>query len=319
MAEFLYLTDRDLEALGITPDDVTDAVEKAILDKAAGRLLDTPKSVILPGEARYMMSTLSVGNTEGLTVVKQVTVSPDNAARGLPGINGAVIVLDARTGLIRALMGANWITGTRTAALSAVAARRMANPDAKSIAFVGCGTQAHTHLAAFSGMFPLTEVRAVGRGAAKVQKFCETARSLGLKATASDNPEEALTGADLVVTSITLDYAAAPFLDARWLKPGAFAAITDLGIPWRAEGMESLGQVVIDDRAQEDAMEKKLVDPALVTADLTEILSGTATVAPDPDRPSAFVFRGLALGDYAAAALALTRAEAAGAGRKLPI
>ena len=319
MAEFLYLSDGDLDALGITPAEVADAVEQAIRDKASGDLRDAPKTAILPGAGRYMMSTLAVGTREDLTVVKQVTVSPDNHARGLPGINGAVMVLDARTGLLRALMGANWITGARTAALSAVAARRLADPASRVVAFIGCGTQARTHLAAFAGMFPLAEIRAVGRGRAKVDAFCDHARGMGLTASAAETAAAAIRGADIVVSSITLDHSVEPFLDARWLKPGAFAAITDLGIPWLPDGMTALGQVVIDDRAQEDAMDKKMVDPGLVTADLTEMVGGAVAIAHDPARPSAFIFRGLALGDYAAAALALARAEARDAGRRLPI
>ncbi len=319
MTDFVYLNDADLEALAISPTDVADAVEAAILDKAAGALMDAPKSVILPGEARYMMSTLAVGNRQDLTVVKQVSVCPENPAKGLATTNGAIIVLDARTGLLRALMGANWVTGTRTAALSAVAARRLANPKSASVAFVGCGLQAHTHLDAFSAMFPLTEIRAFGRGQANIDRLCKKADGMGLKATVSDSAEAAIRGADLVVTSITLDYSVAPFLDGRWMEPGAFAAITDLGIPWKAKGMGAFGQVVIDDRAQEATMEKKLVAPSLVTADLGDVVSGAIKVGFDPERPSAFAFRGIALGDYAAAALALARAEAKGAGKRLPL
>ena len=51
----------------------------------------------MPGGGRYMMSTLSVGD-DGLTILKTVSVSPDNAARGLAAINGAILVLDAETG-----------------------------------------------------------------------------------------------------------------------------------------------------------------------------------------------------------------------------
>ncbi|MDF0602778.1 ornithine cyclodeaminase family protein [Psychromarinibacter sp. C21-152] len=318
MSEFLYLPDATLEELGIGTGEVADAIEAAIRDKAEGRLFDSPKAAILPGDSRYMMSTLAVGNTEELTVLKTVTVSPDNPARDLPAINGAILVLDARTGLLRALVGANWVTAVRTAALSVVAARRLADPQSKSVAFVGCGTQAHSHLAAFAEMFPLDKVFAIGRGRANVDRLCETARGMGLAAEAPEDPEAALREADLVVTSVTLDYSIEPFLDARWLKPGAFAAITDLGIPWFDAGFAALDSVVIDDRTQEAAMEKKLIAPERVDADLTELVAG-APLAFDAEKTGAFLFRGIAVGDYAAAALAVQRAEARGAGQRIPL
>ena len=58
----LFLSDQDLEALGIQPSEVADAIEAALVAKAEGRLHTSPKSVILPGDGRYAMSTLAVGD-----------------------------------------------------------------------------------------------------------------------------------------------------------------------------------------------------------------------------------------------------------------
>lgn len=314
MSDFLYLSDTALENMEIPPAEIADAIESALISKAEGRLHVSPKSAILPGDGRYMMSTLAVGD-DGLTVVKQVTVSPGNADRGLPAINGAIMVLDAETGLLRALMGANWITAHRTAALSAVAARRLGDPSSETIAFVGCGVQARSHLTAFRDMFPLKRVLAVGRGQAAVDQLCGFAREHGLEA-AQANPEDALRAADIVVTSITLDYSIEPFLDAGWLKPNAFAVITDLCIPWRDGGMETFGTIIVDDMEQERTSERPMMAAGLIAGDLTDLVTGKVAER-DQARPAAFAFRGIALGDYAAAALALRKAEAGGAGQSI--
>ena len=311
--DFLFLPDATLDGLGLSPADVADAIESALVAKADGRLHTSPKSAILPGGGRYMMSTLAVGD-DGFVVVKQVSVCPENPGRGLPAINGAIMVLDAGTGKLRAVVGANWITAVRTAALSAVAARRLADPASETVAFVGTGVQAHSHLAAFAGMFPLKRIRAVGRGKANLERLCQSARDMGLDAEACDSAEDALRGADLVVTSVTLDYTIPPFLDARWLKPTAFAAITDLCIPWLPDAMTAFGTVIIDDRVQEAENDKPMLPYERIAGDLTELVSGR-TPPPVPGKPSAFAFRGIALGDYAAAVLAVTRAEALGMGR----
>ena len=306
----IYLSDDDLQGLGIRPSEVADAIEGALTAKAEGRLQTSPKSVILPGDGRYAMSTLAMGE-DGFIVVKQVTVCPQNPARGLPTINGAIMVLDAGTGLLRAVLDANWITAIRTAALSVVAARRLAVPGAETIAFIGTGIQAHAHLAAFSELFALKRIRVFGRGQANIDKLCQTARDMGLEADTSETAETALRDADLVVTSITLDYAIEPFLDARWLKPTAFATITDACIPWKPEGIGAFGTVVVDDREQEFESDKPMLPYGQIAGDLTELVSGKVGER-SFSKPAAFAFRGISLGDYAAATLAIRRAAGIG-------
>lgn len=303
----IYLSDDELETLGIRPSEVADAIETALIAKAEGRLHTAPKTAILPGDGRYAMSTLGVGD-DGFIVVKQVTVCPDNPSRGLPSINGAIMVLDGQTGLLRAVLGANWITAVRTAALSAVAARRLAEPQSETVAFVGTGVQAHSHLDAYAERFPLKRIRAFGRGQANIDKLCAHARDIGLQAEACASAEEALRDADLVVSSVTLDYTIAPFLDARWLKPTAFAAITDACIPWQPESLDAFATVIVDDRQQERESDKPMLPYDQITGDLTELVSGQVDVAPG-NGPAAFAFRGISLGDYAAATLAVRRAE----------
>ena len=119
---------------------------------------------------------------------------------------------------------------------------------------------------------------------------------------------------DIIVTSVTLDYSIAPFLDAGLMKPGAFAAITDLCIPWQPESLATFRTIVVDDLEQERASEKPMVDPKAIAGDLTDLVAGRVV---DTPRPAAFAFRGIALGDYAAAVLALARAEANGAGKSV--
>ncbi|WP_171175835.1 MULTISPECIES: ornithine cyclodeaminase family protein [unclassified Ruegeria] len=302
----IYLSDKDLEDLGIQPSEVTEAIELALTAKSEGKLHTSPKTAILPGDGRYAMSTLAMGD-DGFIVTKQVTVCPNNPVRGLPAINGAIMVMDAQTGLLRAVLGANWITAVRTAALSMVAARRLAEPNSETVAFVGAGVQAHSHLKAFSEIFPLASIRVLGRGKENVDKLCSHARDMGLEAETAANAKDALQGADLVVTSVTLDYSIKPFLDARWLKPTAFASITDACIPWVPEGMTAFKTVIVDDRKQELESDKPMLPYQQVTGDLMELVSEKFDTSAR-ENPAAFAFRGISLGDYAAAVLAVRRA-----------
>lgn len=313
MTEALILSEAELESLPITTAAAVAAIEDAVRADIEGRLWVAPKASVLTGDGRYMMTTLAVADTPGLTVVKSLTVNARNGDHGLDRIEGNIFAQDSETGLLRAVMGAKWVTRVRTAGLSAVAATRLANPDARVLACIGCGVQARGHLQAFADLFPLAEVRAFGRGQANIDRLCTLARDLGLAAVPCDSARVALEGADLVVSSVTLTEPVDPFLDARWLKPGAFAAITDLARPWIADGMAALGAAFIDDHRQEAALGKPMIDPALVTGDLRDLVAGPPSRF-DPDQRSAFVFRGLAVGDFALTGLAYEKAVEAGLG-----
>ena len=304
----IYLSDATLAGLGITPADIRSAIADVLRGVEAGTVHVAPKTNVIAGDGRYMMATLSSSDAAGLIAVKYAMVNDRNKALGLPGINSAIMLMDAETGALRATLDGNWITGVRTAGLSAVAAEQLADPAAATLGLIGAGVQGESHLRAFADQFPLAHVRVFGRSPGPVAALCDMARGLGLEAVAAASPEACLTGADIVVTSVTLDYAIAPFLDARWLKPGAFAAITDLAIPWHDESLTAFGAVYVDDADQERAMAKPMVDPGLIRGDLRDlVVRGAGTLG---DAPRAFIFRGIAAGDLAVAALAYRRATA---------
>ncbi len=311
---FLALPEETLAELGISTLEIVEAIEAAISSEVEGGVWTAPKSAVLPGDGRYLMTTLSAADKPRLSVVKAVMVSPRNPGRGLPGIDGTILLHDSETGRLLAVLGARWITGVRTAGLSAVAARRLANPDSRVVAFVGCGVQARSHLQAFAELFPLQEVRAFGRGKTNIDLLCRQADELGLGCLPCADPRDALEGADLVVTSVTLSFELDPFLDAGWLKPGAFATITDMAVPWKPESMTAFGTIVIDDERQEQASPKRMIPAELVTGEITDLVSGKLAAGYDPARPSAFSFRGLAIGDFAVSCLAYEKARSAGKG-----
>jgi ornithine cyclodeaminase/alanine dehydrogenase len=313
----LYLSQRTLQGLGLTTDEVIDSIEHLIKGRSRAQVWNAPKAAILPPDGRYMMATLSAADDPPFLAVKSAILNPRNRERGLPDINAAVTLLDSDTGLPLAIIDGNWVTAVRTAGLSAVAAKRLARPDASIAAFIGCGVQAHSHLHALSGLFPLKEIRAFGRGTANRDTLCQAARKLGLSAVASETARDALSDADLIITSVTFSPQLVPFLDAPWLKTGTFATVTDLAAPWLPDSMSAFDRIVIDDLEQEAQMPKPLVDPALVAGDLTGLVNGVVSGRRSDDEKTAFVFRGLALGDLALAALAYQRARQSGSGSQI--
>jgi ornithine cyclodeaminase/alanine dehydrogenase len=303
-----YLSSDALERLRLSTDEVVESIERLIRARKRGLAWNAPKAVITPPDGRYMMATLAAADDPPFLAVKSLLLNPRNPARGLNVINALVTLLDSETGLPLAVLDGNWITAVRTAGLSSVAAKRLARPDSSIAAFVGCGVQAMSHMRAFAAIFPLKGIRAFGRGSTSRDALCRAAEDMGLPAIASRTAQEAVSDADLVVSSVTMSTGLVPFLDAGWLKPGAFAAVTDLAAPWRADSMAAFDRIVIDDLEQESTMLKPMVVPELVRGDLSGLVNGGIPGRCADSERTAFVFRGLGLGDLALAALAYRRA-----------
>lgn len=240
-----------------------------------GTAWSAPKAVITPpDDPRYMMAPLAAMDDPSLLAVKTVVLNPENTANGLSQINGLVTMLDSVTGLPVAVLDGNWITEVRTAGLSALAAKYMANPHAKTIGFVGCGAQARSHLDAFADLFDLEHMVYFGRGQANQDRLAEQAKARGLTATVCSSGQEVAESCDLLVTTVTHTGGAAPFLDASGMNAGSFAAVVDLAAPWRRDSFGALNCVAIDDLKQEAALPNKLCDPTFIHGDLTGLVTG---------------------------------------------
>ncbi|HLJ19909.1 MAG TPA: ornithine cyclodeaminase family protein [Stellaceae bacterium] len=259
------------------------------------------------------MATLGIASEPSIVASKTLVLNPRNAKRKLATLNSLITLLDGETGLPIAVVDGNWVTEKRTAALSVVAAKRLANADSTSAAFIGCGVQARGHPEALRDFFPLREIRAFGRGSVNRDALCQLARSRDLIAVPCDTAKAAITGADIVVTTLPLVPAPEPFLDARWLKPGSFTTMTDLALPWLPETMSSFDRIVIDDLKQEAKMSKPMVKAELVAGDLTGLVCGDVRGRQSAGERTTFAFRGLAVGDLAVAGLACVRAKSIGA------
>lgn len=295
------LSARDLDALGLSTAEVVAAIEEAIAAQEAGSLRTAPKAYIEPGDGRMALAMLGVD--DDVMVVKALIANAANKEKGLPAILGSVLALDGQTGAPLALLDGPWVTAIRTAGLSAVAAKRLARADSALLGLIGCGVQAHSHLAAFADMFPLRRVLVAGRGAANRDRVMADVQGRGLEAVAVD--ADAALAADIIVTSVDLN--AAPFLDARHLRLGAFVSLVDLAVPWLPSGLDGFTRIVIDDLRQERNVAKPMVPLERVSGDLGDLVAGRIPARRDEAERIGFAFRGIALGDIALARLVWRR------------
>ena len=314
--EILYLSGAHIGACGLGLAEVEAAIEAMFAAKAAGHAVMKPKTGLhAPGGALFLASPAITGDPP-FAGLKWVGVA-GNQERGLPHIAGLILLSDHQTGMPLAVMDARWITRVRTAAITAVAARRLARPESASIGFIACGVQARAHLAALAPHFPLTRLRAYGRRRESAEKFAAEARGQGLEAVAVDDPRAAVEDMDMVITSTPVAPRTAPFLDAAWLASGSFAALVDLGVSWHAETLPALDRVVTDDIAQSGS--ENVAYPEPYDGEVADLVSGRLAGRESADQRTALVFAGLGLADVALGGALYERAMERGVGRVLPL
>ena len=303
----MILTDVTLRALRLSPPAIADAIEQAFAERAAGRAWSTPKSLILPPDGRLLMTMMAACDDPPVMAVKSLVMNSANAAQGIPQINAQVMLTDAQTGAPLATLDGNWVTEVRTAALSLVAARRMASSTAENLALIGTGVQGRAHLSALASEFPIKRVFLSGRGRDNLDRLAALALDLNIEPIECD-AESAMRAAEITVTSISYTKDTVPFLDAGWLRSGSFTAVTDTFVPWRRETI-NFDRIIIDDLDQERAMTaRKLLPLEDVTGDLAGLLDGSVKGRLEDER-TLFAFRGHALADLAAALLAVQIVE----------
>jgi thiomorpholine-carboxylate dehydrogenase len=281
-------------------EDLIPAMEKALIDFSAGKVTQPVRSIIRvdpPGGFMGLMPALS----EGLGV-KIVMFYPPNAVRGIPTHMAMIFLVDPETGTPLAVMDGRLITEMRTAAVSAVATRLLASPDAKVLAILGSGVQARSHVAALRLVRKFEEIRVWSPNAANAKRF---ASEIGAKAMSA---EAAVRDADVVVTATSSKMS---ILRGGWLKPGCHVNAVGACRPdWREMDDETMNNVVFVD-SREGALQESgdvLLSGAIIYAELGEALA--RKVPARANEITIFKSLGMAIEDIAAALLVYRSASA---------
>jgi 1-piperideine-2-carboxylate/1-pyrroline-2-carboxylate reductase [NAD(P)H] len=190
-----------------------------------------------------------------IAITKLVTVHPENPGRGLPTIQGEVVVMDATTGERLGLLEGGVVTARRTAALSMLAARELAQRPDGPLLIVGAGTQGRAHLDAFRAGLGVSRAFIASRSEENAVSLAGHARSLGMEAEAVEGPGEVLDDVSLVVTATT---SKEPVLPGK-IPEGVFVAAVGAFEPEAAELppalISSTSQIFVDtmEGAKEEA------------------------------------------------------------------
>jgi thiomorpholine-carboxylate dehydrogenase len=274
-------------------EDLIPAMERALIDFSAGKVVQPVRSGITVepwGGFFFMMPAFA----EGLGV-KVVTFYPSNAEQGIPTHMATIFLVDPGTGTPLASMDGRLITEMRTAAVSAVATRLLAPPEAKVLAILGSGVQARSHVEALRLVGTFEEIRVWSRTPSHAEQF---AKEIGAKAMPA---ETAVHDADVVVTATSSQ---SPVLKGSWLKPGSHVNAVGACRPdWRELDDEAMARAVFVDSREGATKESGdvILSQATIYAEIGEALAGRVPYR--RNETTIFKSLGMAVEDIAAAML----------------
>ena len=316
----LVLSDADVRAL-LDMESCIAAMEDALAALARDEL-SMPLRFVFRPPAQQLLGLMPAhrGGATPLFSLKEIVISPENAARGLDPHQGAVLLHDGETGQLQAVLNASPITEIRTAAVSAVATKLLARPGARRVAILGSGVQARSHAHAMRTVIDDPELRIWSRTSAHAE-----ALALESHAVSCETVEEALDGADVVCTCTA---AREPIVRHAWLAPGTHVNAVGSSVPSAREldaELVAAASLYVDRRESTlnesgdylQAVEERGIGPDHILAELGELLLGAHPGRTDDGELTLFKSLGLAVEDLAAAALCVARAREQGVGTEV--
>ena len=326
----LILTRQHVEEL-LTMSATIDAVEDAFRQLALGNVVMPQRvaTLIDPHQGIHLSMPAFVGGDPGTLSIKIVTVYGNNPARyGLPTIQGMLLLHDASSGKLLALMDAEQLTAMRTGAASGVATKHLARADAATLTLFGAGAQAGTQLAAVCAVRPIRQVYLITRSGQKDADFAtRLGSSLGIPITPTRNVRAAVEAANVICTATDTT---TPLFDGAWLQPGTH--INAVGAYTRA--MRELdattlqrSRVFVDHHPAAKAEAGDLLIPIAngelsydhVAGALGELLINQVAGRTQADQITLFKSVGLAMQDAVTAAHVYTLAVARGVGQTVDL
>lgn len=322
----LVLSRADVEAV-LDLDQLVDAVATAMVDVSSGAASMPARVAAFVAERHGLLAAMPAFlPTSGTLVTKLVSLFPENRDR--PTHQAVIVCVDPDTGTPVALMDGTYITATRTAAGSALAARLLARRGAAVVTVIGSGVQAGTHARALCRLDGVEVVQITGRDRDRVDALAGELRDAGVPATAVASIEEGVRSADIVCAATHAD---APVVRRQWLAPGTHVSSVGYNTAGTGEiDSETLRDalIVVESRSAvlaeppSGAVElRRAIDAGVITADhihaeLGELVTGEREGRTDDEQLTVYKSVGVAAQDAAAAGMVLDAARRLGLGAR---
>jgi ornithine cyclodeaminase/alanine dehydrogenase-like protein (mu-crystallin family) len=311
----LWLAESDVRAL-LSISELVGAMEATLAAFSSGRVDQPVRTAIEVRDRTFFASMPAYDAAHKVLGAKLVTVFPDNALRGLHTHLAAISLFDADTGELAAVMDGRYITELRTAAASAVSVKHLARPEARTLAILGSGVQARSHLAAFPLVHDFHEILAWSPTASHLQEFAQAPVRAMLSA------EQAVRDADVVLIATS---SVTPVVVSNWVRDGAHVIAIGACRPSQREidpALMARAALFTDSRAAIckesgdfiQSIREGRFDETHLRAELGEVINDPQKGRGSPKEVTLFKSLGLAIEDVTAADLVYRRAREAGRG-----
>ena len=297
----------------------------ALAALARGEIFQPLRTIVRPPDARGLLGLMPAyrHGKHGAFGLKAICVFPGNPALGKDAHQGTVMLFSQETGEPLALMNASQITATRTAAVSAVATRLLARPDAEELGIIGAGVQARTHLVALACVRPIKRARVACRNPEHAVRLVrELQPTVSFPIEPVDTNEAAVRDAHIVVTATS---AHEPVLKREWIVDGAHLNAIGTHSPQSREidsATMAAARLFVDRResALNEAGDYLLaakegaVSPESIVAEIGEVIIESKKGRISSGEITLFKSLGLAIEDVVCAEYLFRKAQAENAG-----
>ena len=323
-----FLNRLDIVELGLTNDEILNAIEAALAVQGRGEAVIEPRMHLEPGVARghFIVLRGSLGGDIDRAGVKIVGDFFDNYLHGLPSELAVLNLFDRYTGVPRAIIEASGITDMRTGAVTAIGAKHLAQKGSKVLGHIGARGSAYWNVRLLDHMFDFDEIRVHSRRPESRDAFAaRLSADLGKKIIATTDWESCVRGADIVVEASRL-VAPEPLLKTAWIKPGAFVVSYGTMSAVELSLTDIMDKMVVDDWGQCKAgrfgafrahVDCGRLSEASLHAEMGQIVAGLRPGRENDAETILFWHRGLSLSDIALGHAMLEKAKKLGIGQRL--
>ena len=319
--DFLYLSQKEVIDVGLSMKDAISIVEDVFREHGLKQFENPPKPGIHPLSDAFIHAMPAYLPRKQAGGMKWVSGFPGNYKYDLPTIMGLIVLNDVKTGQPLVVMDGGYITNLRTAAVSAVAAKYLANKDAKVLGIVGAGIQGRYHLLSLPEVLPDLEVAKVfDTNAEASQRFITLMNEhVPFRVEQGQSVRDVMEGADIIVTAT--GHLEERLFKENWVGQGALALpVHTRG--WELATLSKVDKFIVDDWAQFNSFVGGVDGyyaplPGLY-GQLGEVVVGEKPGRENREERIIDFNVGVAIHDVLMAAVVLDRAQEKGLGTLLP-
>ncbi|HAL36593.1 MAG TPA: ornithine cyclodeaminase [Polaromonas sp.] len=320
----LVISEEDARVL-VSVESAIAAVEKTFAAMARGEARNYPvvREVVGYQDAVFGVKT-GCDTSAPILGLKAGGYWPHNLAKGLTNHQSSTLLFDPETGRASALVSANYLTGVRTGAASAIATKYLSRPDSTVLGIIGTGAQSAYQLRATLAVRPIRKVYAWDPSLENIATFGRIVAELGLEYAPQTDCQAVAVNADILITVTPSQRA---LVEKSWVRAGTHVSAMGADTKGKQEldpALVASAALFVDETAQaitigecQHAYNAGLITAQSLRGSIGEVIAGFCDGRRTAQEITLFDGTGVALQDLVVADLALRLAAELGLGSRV--